>query len=49
MPLELLQLLQSTSRYRGEQRWSLLYEVLWRVTHGDRTAMMAGDKLGSEL
>ncbi|RMP14236.1 hypothetical protein ALQ28_04945 [Pseudomonas syringae pv. delphinii] len=49
VPLELLQLLQSTSRYRGEQRWSLLYEVLWRVTHGDRTAMMAGDKLGSEL
>jgi probable DNA metabolism protein len=26
-----------------------LYEVLWRVSHGDRTAMMAGDKLGSEL
>lgn len=23
--------------------------MLWRVSHGDRTAMMAGDKLGSEL
>ncbi len=49
VPLELVQLLESASRYRGDQRWSLLYEVLWRVTHGDRTAMMAGDKLGSEL
>ncbi|MCP6082839.1 DUF4130 domain-containing protein, partial [Klebsiella pneumoniae] len=26
-----------------------MYEVLWRVSHGDRTAMLAGDKLGSEL
>jgi probable DNA metabolism protein len=39
----------ASRRYRGDQRWSLLYEVLWRVSHGDRTAMMAGDKLGSEL
>jgi probable DNA metabolism protein len=49
IPLALLEKLESASRYRGEQRWSLLYEVLWRVSHGDRTAMLAGDKLGSEL
>ena len=49
IPKELLQLLESAAQYRGEQRWSLLYEVLWRVSHGDRTAMLAGDKLGSEL
>lgn len=49
VPLELLQMLESASGYRGEQRWSLLYEVLWRVSHGDRTAMLAGDRLGSEL
>jgi probable DNA metabolism protein len=49
VPLALLELLQNAAQYQGEQRWSLLYEVLWRVSHGDRTAMMAGDKLGSEL
>lgn len=49
IPLALLTLLENAARYRGEQRWSLLYEVLWRVSHGDRTAMLAGDKLGSEL
>lgn len=49
VPLELVELLQSAAQYCGEQRWSLLYEVLWRVSHGDRTAMLAGDRLGSEL
>ncbi|MCI0914561.1 TIGR03915 family putative DNA repair protein [Pseudomonas putida] len=49
VPAALLGLLEQASRYRGEQRWALLYEVLWRVAHGDRTAMLAGDRLGSEL
>jgi probable DNA metabolism protein len=49
IPLALIDLLQTAARCRGEQRWSLLYEVLWRVSHGDRTAMLAGDVLGSEL
>ncbi|VVM54894.1 hypothetical protein PS645_00947 [Pseudomonas fluorescens] len=49
IPRALLETLESAARYRGDQRWSVLYEVLWRVSHGDRTAMMAGDKLGSEL
>lgn len=49
IPLALLEQLEAASRYRGDQRWSLLYEVLWRVSHGDRTAMLAGDRLGSEL
>ncbi|MEL4165679.1 TIGR03915 family putative DNA repair protein [Pseudomonas sp. ZS001] len=49
VPATLLPLLEQASRYRGEQRWNLLYEVLWRVAHGDRTAMLAGDRLGSEL
>jgi probable DNA metabolism protein len=49
IPLALIELLQTAARCRGEQRWSLLYEVLWRVSHGDRTAMLAGDVLGSEL
>ena len=49
IPRMLLDTLERAARYRGDQRWSLLYEVLWRVSHGDRTAMMAGDKLGSEL
>ncbi len=49
VPAALLEQLQQAARYQGEQRWNLLYEVLWRVAHGDRTAMMAGDRLGSEL
>ncbi|MEX3773145.1 TIGR03915 family putative DNA repair protein [Pseudomonas sp. MYb118] len=49
IPRTLLDTLEQASHYRGDQRWSLLYEVLWRVSHGDRTAMMAGDRLGSEL
>lgn len=49
IPPALPELLQSAAQYLGEQRWSLLYEVLWRVSHGDRTAMLAGDALGSEL
>jgi len=49
VPAALLPLLEQAARYRGEQRWNLLYEVLWRVAHGDRTAMLAGDRLGSEL
>lgn len=49
VPAALLNLLEQAAHYRGEQRWNLLYEVLWRVAHGDRTAMLAGDRLGSEL
>lgn len=49
IPAALLEQLEQAGRYRGDQRWSLLYEVLWRVAHGDRTAMLAGDRLGSEL
>lgn len=49
IPKALIELLERASCYQGEQRWSLLYEVLWRVSHGDRTAMLAGDRLGSEL
>jgi len=49
IPQALPPLLESASQYLGEQRWSLLYEVLWRVSHGDRTAMLAGDAIGSEL
>ncbi|MFF7706692.1 TIGR03915 family putative DNA repair protein [Pseudomonas sp. NPDC007930] len=49
VPPELPELLRQAAGYRGPQRWSVLYEVLWRVAHGDRTAMLAGEALGSEL
>ena len=49
VPAALLGQLEQAARYRGEHRWNLLYEVLWRVAHGDRTAMLPGDRLGSEL
>jgi probable DNA metabolism protein len=49
IPKQLLELLQSAARFRIEDRWSLLYRVLWRVAQGDRAAMLAGDIDGSQL
>ena len=49
VPAQLLQQLECAARYRGEARWSLLYRVLWRVVHGQRSAALAGDPDGSEL
>lgn len=49
VPAELILLLERACCYRGEQRWNFLYRILWRVSQGDRTAMLAGDSDGSEL
>lgn len=49
IPKQLLELLQSAARFRVEDRWSLLYRILWRVAQGDRAAMLAGDMDGSQL
>lgn len=49
VPRQLLDLLESAARYRCAERWSLLYRILWRVSHGERSAMLAGDADGSEL
>jgi len=49
IPRQLLELLQSAARFRVEDRWSLLYRILWRVAQGDRAAMLPGDIDGSQL
>ncbi|MEH6493845.1 TIGR03915 family putative DNA repair protein [Halopseudomonas sp.] len=49
VPPALLDALALAAQYRVVGRWSLLYCVLWRVTHGERAAMLAGDPDGSEL
>lgn len=49
VPRQLLVLLQSAACFRMEDRWSLLYRILWRVSLGDRSAMLAGDMDGSQL
>lgn len=49
IPRELPELLESAARYRADDRWALLYRVLWRVVQGDRSAMLAGDMDGSIL
>lgn len=49
VPAELISLLEQASRYRGEQRWNFLYQILWQVSRGNRAAMLAGDAAGSEL
>lgn len=49
IPRELPALLADAARFRAHDRWALLYQVLWRVAQGDRSAMLAGDRDGSEL
>jgi probable DNA metabolism protein len=44
-----LELLECAARFRTAERWALLYRVLWRSAHGDRSAVLAGDADGSQL
>jgi uracil-DNA glycosylase len=49
VPPGLLDELRLAACYRTPGRWNLLYRILWRVTHGERQAMLAGDPDGSQL
>ncbi|HBX56444.1 TIGR03915 family putative DNA repair protein [Pseudomonas sp. UBA2684] len=49
IPRQLLEQLQSAAEFRVDNRWSLLYRILWRVAQGDLAAMLPGDSDGSEL
>ncbi|MBA4290941.1 MAG: hypothetical protein C0439_18385 [Pseudomonas sp.] len=49
IPRQLLELLENAACFRMEDRWSLLYRILWRVAQGDRAAMLPGDIDGSQL
>ncbi|SDS57213.1 TIGR03915 family putative DNA repair protein [Halopseudomonas sabulinigri] len=49
VPPSLLKDLELAAQYRVAGRWGLLYRVLWRVAHGERAAMLAGDPDGSQL
>ena len=49
VPADLLEELKLAGCYRMPGRWNLLYRVLWRVTHGEPQARLAGDVDGSEL
>ncbi len=49
VPRDLPPLLEQAARFRAEDRWALLYRILWRVCGGDRAAMLAGDPDGGEL
>ena len=49
IPRQLLELLQNAACFRCDDRWSLLYRILWRVAQGDRAAMLPGDIDGSQL
>ena len=35
VPAEFLALAQTVGYFRGDERWNLLYSVLWRLTHGE--------------
>lgn len=49
IPRELPELLAQAARFRQQDRWGLLYRVLWRAARGDRSAMLPGDRDGAEL
>lgn len=49
IPRQFLELLEDAAQYRMNDRWSLLYRILWRVVRGEREAMLPGDPDGSEL
>ena len=49
VPAELVEQLRCAAQCRMPGRWNLLYRILWRVTRGEREAMLAGDPDGSEL
>ncbi len=49
IPRQLLNQLEVAARFRTDSRWALLYRILWRVGHGDRSAMLAGDEDGVQL
>ncbi|WP_263143358.1 UdgX family uracil-DNA binding protein [Pseudomonas sp. RIT-PI-AD] len=49
VPRELPALLEQAARFRADDRWALLYRILWRVCNGDRSAMLAGDVDGGTL
>ncbi|WP_312962324.1 TIGR03915 family putative DNA repair protein [Stutzerimonas nitrititolerans] len=49
IPRQLLAELEMAARFRSDDRWALLYRILWRVVEGERTACLVGDVDGSEL
>src|SRR5687768_10422076 len=39
VPADFVRLAESAACFRDAGRWSLLYRVLWRLTHGERSLM----------
>ncbi|HVF40811.1 MAG TPA: TIGR03915 family putative DNA repair protein [Gemmatimonadaceae bacterium] len=39
VPKEFMRLAECVACYRDEARWPLLYNVLWRITHGERSLL----------
>jgi hypothetical protein len=37
VPKELLDVAKVVAMHRDENRWALLYRILYRITHGERT------------
>lgn len=49
IPRELLSWLRAAACFRAPDRWSLVYRVLWRWTHGERAVLDLGDPDGALL
>lgn len=46
---ECLEVLRTAAMFRDDQRWALLYRVLWRWHGGDRSALSPADEDGMRL
>ena len=49
IPRQVFEKLEQAAQYRCEQRWALLYQILWAVVHGQQSALLMGSELGSQL
>lgn len=49
IPREVFEKLEQAAQYRCEQRWALLYQILWAVVQGQQSALLMGSELGSQL
>lgn len=49
MPRSLLRMLEAAACYRATDRWALLYRIVWRWHHGDRSVWSAADEDGRRL
>ncbi len=49
VPRQLMEMLQSASCFRSDDRWAFLYRIVWRWQRGEREVISAADEDGQRL